>query len=216
MASVIDDARESDGVMVPSHFHHGLILLLHTAEHMINTGVGLRHLCDWAVFYSRFSDAAFREMFEEPLKYVGLWRFARLLTLVSVRYLRSPARAWAGEAREELLESIMDDVMRSGDFGAKDSERINQAKLMTNGAERTVSGDPLHNLAATFADKASLAWPICGRVKVLLPVGMAYVGMRHIVRVARGERPAIHVKSMLAGAEQRRKVYEEFQLFKQE
>ena len=38
--------------LCPSDFHHGLILLLHTASHLTNEGIGLRHLCDWAVFIS--------------------------------------------------------------------------------------------------------------------------------------------------------------------
>ena len=34
---------------IPSDFHHGLVLLLHTISHMTASGVGLRHLCDWLV-----------------------------------------------------------------------------------------------------------------------------------------------------------------------
>lgn len=32
--------------MLPSPFHHGLILLIHTCHHLTGEGVGLRHLCD--------------------------------------------------------------------------------------------------------------------------------------------------------------------------
>ncbi|MBQ8793557.1 MAG: nucleotidyltransferase family protein, partial [Clostridia bacterium] len=42
--------------IVPCKFHHGLILLLHTATHLTHEGVGLRHLCDWAVFVNSFSN----------------------------------------------------------------------------------------------------------------------------------------------------------------
>ena len=51
--------------MVPTAFHHGLVMLLHVAGHLINTGIGLRHLCDWAVFAAKFSDEEFCEMFED-------------------------------------------------------------------------------------------------------------------------------------------------------
>ena len=35
---------------VPSDFHHGIVLLLHTINHIPTTGVGMRHLLDWLVF----------------------------------------------------------------------------------------------------------------------------------------------------------------------
>ena len=71
---------------VPDVFHHGLILLIHTAAHMLDTGIGLRHLCDWAVFAAGLGDREFCEIFEEKLKNVGLWHFARLLTETAVKF----------------------------------------------------------------------------------------------------------------------------------
>lgn len=69
--------RVGDGeAVLPSPFHHGLILLLHTCHHLTGEGVGLRHLCDWAVFENRFSNDEFKEMFEDKLKAIGLWHFA--------------------------------------------------------------------------------------------------------------------------------------------
>lgn len=54
--------------MLPSPFHHGLIILLHTCHHMTGEGIGLRHLCDWAVFVNSLSDDEFRQLFEDRLK----------------------------------------------------------------------------------------------------------------------------------------------------
>ena len=71
--------------MLPSPFHHGLILLLHTCHHLTGEGVGLRHLCDWAVFENSFSEKEFCDLFEEKLKKIGLWRFAQILTRVSIK-----------------------------------------------------------------------------------------------------------------------------------
>ncbi|MBR5223437.1 MAG: nucleotidyltransferase family protein, partial [Clostridia bacterium] len=83
--TVFEDKREisvlSGKCFVPSHFHHGVILLLHTATHLTKEGIGLRHICDWAVFVNSFSNDDFVKTFEAPLKQMGLWRFAQLLTL---------------------------------------------------------------------------------------------------------------------------------------
>ena len=55
LANLIPTARivetQQGKILIPDDFHHGLIMLLHVAGHMINDGgVGLRHLCDWAVY----------------------------------------------------------------------------------------------------------------------------------------------------------------------
>ena len=77
----------------PSPFHHGLIMLLHVARHMVTGGIGLRHFCDWAVFVDKVSDY-FTSMFEDKLKRVGLWRFAQILTQFFTAYLGLSQQDW--------------------------------------------------------------------------------------------------------------------------
>ena len=52
-------------ITVPSTFHHGLIILLHMCHHLTGDGLGLRHLCDWAVFINSIGEEKFLEMFEK-------------------------------------------------------------------------------------------------------------------------------------------------------
>ena len=203
--------------MVPSPFHHGLIMLLHTASHLINTGVGLRHLCDWAVFADKFSDEEFCEMFEEKLKSIGMWRFAQILTQLSVRYLGMPSKGWCGHSDEEYLESLMCDIFKGGNFGIKDSNRINQAKLITNSHKASVDEtNLLIQLFRTMNEKARIAMPIVKKVPVLLPIGWIYAGGRHLIRIQNGTRPKIDVNDMVKGATERREIYKEFRLFERE
>ncbi len=204
---------QGDSFLVPSPFHHGLIMLLHTAKHMINTGVGLRHLCDWAVFVGKIGDAEFRELFEEKLKAVGLWRFARTLTQLSVRYLGCPEREWAAEETDgEFLKAVMEDIFAAGNFGVKDAERINEAKLMTTEETRTVDGSK-HVLLRALTEKAYRRMPVCKKVKILLPVGWLVVGVRHLYLILRGKRPSLHVGKMVSGAKKRKSIYSRFELF---
>lgn len=203
--------------MVPSPFHHGLIMLLHTASHLINTGVGLRHLCDWAVFADKFSDEEFCEMFEEKLKSIGMWRFAQILTQLSIRYLGMPSKGWCGHSDEEYLESLMCDIFKGGNFGIKDSNRINQAKLITNSHKASVDEtNLLIQLFRTMNEKARIAMPIVKKVPVLLPIGWIYAGGRHLIRIQNGTRPKIDVNDMVKGATERREIYKEFRLFERE
>lgn len=94
---------DGNSCYVPDVFHHGLILLLHTASHLTSEGIGLRHLCDWTVFVSSLSDTVFRQLFEKKLKRFGLWQFAQALTLLGIRYLGAPKRVWALEALADIL-----------------------------------------------------------------------------------------------------------------
>ena len=221
LADIITSAKKhsvSDGeYMLPTAFHHGLVMLLHVAGHLINTGIGLRHLCDWAVFVAKFSDEEFCEMFEDKLKAVGLWRFAQLLTQLSVKYLHCPAKEWCGVGDDDYLEMMMVDIMNGGNFGVKDKNRINQAKLMTNTGKGNVDDTSLlKQLFLTMNEKARRGMPITTKVPLLLPIGWIYVGGRHLVRIAQGRRPSIDVADMIAGATERKEIYKEFRLFEAE
>lgn len=214
LADLIDKAELKDGCMQVSAFHHGLVLLLHTAEHMINTGIGLRHFCDWTVFAASFSDKEFRNLFEEKLKTAGLWRFAQLLSLTSVVFLGAPKLPWMGDAEDVLLTGIMEDVLDAGNFGVKDDERINQAKLLTDRSSRSVgSAGVVKQFCRAMTEKALFEWPPCKENKILVPAGWVYISARHLSRILRGKRPQLHLRSMLAGAQKRKKIYQEFRLF---
>lgn len=202
--------------MLPNEFHHGLVMLLHVAGHLINTGIGLRHLCDWAVFVATFSDEEFCSMFEEKLKEVGLWRFAQLLAQLSIKYLGCPQKEWCGKNDEEYLEKMMQDIMDGGNFGEKDANRINQAKLMTNTGKGVDDTSLLKQFFLTMSDKAKRGMPIVTKVPILLPVGWIYVGGRHLLRVMQGRRPSIDVGDMISGATKRKEIYREFRLFESE
>lgn len=209
LRDIIDRAEELDGFRVPTAFHHGLVLLLHTAGHMINAGIGLRHLLDWCYFAGSMSDQAFAELFQNPLRAVGLWRFAQMLTLVGIRFLQMPDRAWAHcDAEDSVLADLMEDILGAGNFGVKAPQRINQAKLIQ--ANSRIQD---HALLGALSAKVRQEWPISRKLAVLLPFGWVYVSVRHLRRIHQGRRPRLDVKEMVSGAGQRRNLYRELRLF---
>ena len=49
--NAVDSEFDAGNLRIPDRFTHGLIMLLHMQRHMISGGgIGLRHLCDFAVF----------------------------------------------------------------------------------------------------------------------------------------------------------------------
>lgn len=202
--------------MLPSPFHHGLILLLHTCHHMTGEGVGLRHLCDWAVFENSFSENDFCELFEAKLKKLGLWKFAQILTRVSIKYLGADEKLWA-IAEEDVVDALMEDILTGGNFGKKDSDRALQTMLIS---DRGKDGVGKTSMVSEFFKSGNGIvyhnWPESKKNKLLLPFGWVYFGTRRIFREMTGKRKKTDVRKLVGGAAERRSLYEQLHLYETE
>lgn len=206
---------------LPSKFHHGLIMLLHTASHLTSEGVGLRHLCDWVVFASALSDAEFREVFEKKLKRFGLWRFAQALTLLGIRYLGAPNRVWTLEAvdshklDDKTLVSLINDILSGGNFGTKDMNRYREIKYISDRSEGTVgkSGGILRQGFKAMNDKVRRDYKSLGKHKALFPVGYLAEGGKYLGLLLTGKRKSSNTKQMFKEAAERKRIYSALNLF---
>lgn len=199
--------------MSPTPFHHGLVMLLHVARHMVTGGIGLRHLCDWAVFVERIGND-FPALFEDKLKAVGLWRFAQLLTQLSVVYLRCPVQTWIGELEKKLLDQLKDDVFAAGNFGVKDNNRADEAKFITSRKKGGVNDDS--NLKQSILSANEIVrkhWKFADKLPVVYPFGWAFFGGRYAIRSAIGKRKKINVGILAKSAKERKDVYKQIKLF---
>ena len=110
----------SNGSMqLPSKFHHGLIILLHTSHHLTGEGIGLRHLCDWAVLLNSCSDEEFRDLFEEKFKAIGMWRFACVLSQICINYLGCKPKKCLSPIDESISTRLIEDILFGGNFGKR-------------------------------------------------------------------------------------------------
>lgn len=198
---------------VPSVFHHGLTILLHTSHHMLGEGIGLRHLCDWAVFVASLSDEEFTGLFEARLKEIGLWRFTCLITQVCVRYLGCPSRKWAGP-EDSVVDEIIRDIFSGGNFGCKDRDRVYESLMISDRGKNGVgSMSPLRQFIYSVNKIIRTNYPVVKKCPLLIPAGWLIIGGKYVWRVIRGERSQIHPKEMISGASARRELYEQFRLF---
>ena len=221
MKDVMEQAREiqvqGEKLRVPSRFHHGLILLLHTSHHLTGEGIGLRHLCDWAVFVASMTDKEFRQLFEEKLKAIGMWRFARILTQTCIRYLGCPARPWTGKEEPDLTAVMIRDIFEGGNFGNKEEHRKQEAYLISNRGKDGVGKHTfLWQMAASMNEVVRTNMLAARKFPVLLPLGWAFYGGRYWIRMMKGQRPKLHPREILEGASARRKIYRRFRLFERE
>ena len=197
----------------PSPFHHGLVMLLHVARHMITGGIGLRHFCDWAVFVDKIGND-FTAVFEDKLKRVGLWRFAQIMTQFCTVFLGLKPQAWAGAIDKQLLSNLKDDVFAGGNFGHKDLSRADEAKFITSRKKGTVNNDSALKQAVLSANEiVRKHWKFADKVPVVYPFGWLFFGGRYVFKTALGKRDKVKVKALVNGAEKRKEIYLGLRLF---
>lgn len=202
LSDIIDtavDCETSCGtIRIPDPFHHCLILLLHTVSHLTSEGVGLRHLCDWAVFANKVNV----EQWKTELQNCGLYHFAQILTLVSMKYLGLPEQSWVGTADDTVLEQLITDILDGGNFGKKDDDRYRQIKYISNRGEHTVdTKHPIIQLWETIGKKAEV------EKKSRVGVVAEYIGL-----VFSGKRK-LDTGKTIGTANQRKKLYAELHLY---
>lgn len=203
---------------LPDATHHGLILLLHTANHLSAGGVGLRHLMDWLVFVTAMPEAEFCERFEEILNQLGLWQFAKVLTAVGVRFFGSEPRDFCADVSPALAGSILSDILAGGNFGVKDSRRLMESKLLRDEKTREIDGKSGFRHFIRFLNrKAQLALPISAKHPVLLPIGWVKVGRRYLKSKSkkRDQGQTIKLRGLARSAKERELLYKQLRLFEE-
>ncbi len=204
-------------ICVPSKFHHGLIILLHTCHHLTSSGIGLRHLCDWAVFVNSVSNTEFCGLFEEKLKRIGLWNFACVLTKLCEKYLSCPAKTWIGQIDEALVDALAKDIFEGGNLGQKSDDRSHEAMIMPKYGDEEHKGKNNSKRFISYVNQSvKNNWKSAEKNKFLLPVGWVYFGGRYVFRSLKSERPKIKVNSFISEANERKKIFDQLKLFEKE
>lgn len=200
--------------LITNDYHHGMVMLFHLVEHITTTGVGLRHICDWAVFVNYLGEEKFREMFEMDLKEIGLWQFARIITALCTEYIGLPRMTFAKDVDKSLLNRMINDIIEGGNFGKKDKERYHSSMLSSDKNDGNSGAGK--SFFKTLNRRANYRMPITEKVPILLPIGWIYVGVNHLVMVKKGERPSMHPTKMLKKANARTELNRSYRLFERE
>ena len=205
---------ELGAITVPCTFHHGLIILLHMCHHLTGDGLGLRHLCDWAVFVNSLGEEKFLETFEKAFNDIGLWEFAKTMTFISCKYLGLKGMQWAQSADERLADYILIDIIIGGNFGQKNADRSHESLLISSKNEKKVS--MLHQFFISANSIVYKNWKAARKFKILLPFGWIFFGGRYIIRSLFGKRPKIRPNKVAKEASERIDIYAELRLFERD
>ena len=201
-------------ISMPSQFHHGLILLLHTIHHLTGDGLGLRHLCDWAAFLSGFSENEFRGIFESQLKSVGLWRFAVILTTVCKEYLGAPDVISGENCDKNACKGLVTDIFSAGNFGQKNPDRSHESLFISKSSgDNKSKGSLLINAILSVNEIVYSHWKIAKKYKIFLIPGWLFFGGRYILRSIMGKRPEIRMDRIIDEVRERTEFYDSLGLF---
>ena len=98
-----------------------LYLLLHLMHHFLQTGVGLRQVCDWACLLARHGRSLDGAALAADLRALGMLRPAAALARIVVDELGVPAGVvpaeLLGAARGADVRLLLADILASGNFG---------------------------------------------------------------------------------------------------
>ncbi len=195
--------------------NHAFMLLIHNERHLLQNGIGLRQLCDWAALVSKMRADEFDNELAPVFKACGLYRFALLLTKACSVYLNAAPQNWSDDhiIGDELLECFMDNIFRSGNMGRADN---NGMRGMFS--DRSNAGDgKKHNLAFRFLSKtakiAKEKYPAAQKYPVLLPFLCAFLPVRYVVRMAFGLRPKKDMIGIISGAKKNDSLYSGLKLY---
>ena len=215
LAGILENSQtvrtELGEITVPSTFHHGLIILLHMCHHLTGDGLGLRHLCDWAVYLNTIGEDKFLELFEKVLKDIGLWDFAKIMTFISCKYLGLPGMNWAKNSDKKLADYILIDIIIGGNFGQKNVDRAHESLLISSKNENEVS--MLRQFFISANNIVYKNWELAKKYKFLLPIGWIFFGGRYIIRSIFGKRPKIRPQKVAKEASERIDIYSKLKLF---
>ncbi len=204
--------KEEAGFSAPQPMYHGLILLLHMQHHMLGEGLGLRHLCDWACFVQETHSEPFWAELISFLKEIGLFTYMNIMTALCSAYFGISTPSWMVAVEEPLLEAVMVDTFKSGNFGRKDRQRAAGGMMISNRGKdgtshskfyylyQTLHASTLEQSAAARKNRILAFFIDCGR------------GVRYLWKSAKGERYSL--LKLMPEADERKKLYDQFQLFK--
>lgn len=201
---------------IPSDRHHAIILLTHTAEHLGTSGMGLRHLCDWAAFVGSMPDAFFSEEMQSTLREMGIWHFASVLTNLCSEYLGLKNCSWADEIKKDYLEALMNDVFVYGEFGHNFEDAVRNDPSLHSRYSDLLHLSSIKSFFSLLNRSSRTVLPISSKLPILLPFGWIYIIGRYSLRILMGSRSPATARDTVTKLGKKKILTEEWHMFERD
>ena len=201
----------SGNFLAPNDTAHGIILLLHTAHHLLNEGLGLRHLLDVGFFVDKFLEKEeFEKVFIKKVKEYKLYEFLKIISLTNHIYFNLNTFEDSFSVDKKICEQLINDILSAGNFGNKDSTYRYSGILITdnkNGVNKSKASAAFTTVKQTMYTK----YPFLKRFKILYPFMFVYRIIKYFFLMLFGKRKTI--ASLSTVAEKRKELYKKMQIF---
>ena len=208
-ADALDHVQMENGYPALSDCHQAVVLVLHKLEHFLAGGLGLRQLCDWAMFVKKRMTAELWGELEPLLESFGLLTFTLMVTRACIDHLGLPAEdaPWAATADKELSDKVMEHIIRSGNFGVKDKAYGEKFFVDSHSKSR------ISSLFKTVGASCRTHWPVCARHPILMPVAPFVVYARYLKLRREGKRDKFRPVQLYQRAGSRQQLYRDLKPF---
>ena len=208
-ADALDHVQMENGYPALSDRHQAVVLVLHKLEHFLAGGLGLRQLCDWAMFVKKRMTAELWGELEPLLESFGLLTFTLMVTRACIDHLGLPAEdaPWAATADKELSDKVMEHIIKSGNFGVKDKAYGEKFFVDSHSKSR------ISSLFKTVGASCRTHWPVCARHPILMPVAPFVVYARYLKLRREGKRDKFRPVQLYQRAGSRQQLYRDLKPF---
>ncbi len=106
-------------ITLPSFDFDAIFIFCHAWYHYVMGGIGLRHVCDWAMIFHSHGDDLDKEALAKNINRFGLTNGWKLFACIAVRYLGIPADRIPlyDKAYHKKSEKILEKILVGGNFG---------------------------------------------------------------------------------------------------
>lgn len=199
------------GYFRPCDFHHAIVIFLHTLHHLLNNGIGIRHLCDWACFVNRTKqDAFWEERFIPLLKKTGTFKFMCGLTATAAQLLGIEMPTWCVSVPENMVDTLIYEIVSSGNFGRKKSKQYSLIMTRMDSGKSSVFSK-IRGMLNALNKTNHLVCPIIKKIPIIYPFVMIYRIVRYLILMFMGKKPSLIETSRYA--DERSAVFRNYQLY---
>lgn len=210
------DAYNTRGLLARREFFDASgARMLGEEGYMAGIGIGLRQVCDFAVFVNQVGPEAWQKNIGPVLRRCGLLRFAEILAKACVLFLGLPqSRApWCEQADAGLSRALLEEFLNSGNFGNKQSSQrassILSADKAGSGHQSRMPTLVIRNINAYARKNYRLA----RRFPISLPFFWFYLPLKFLVSKRGSGESASPLRLLLEGR-RRKRLFDALEVFK--
>ena len=194
-----------------SDSHQALSLLLHMERHMTTGCIGLRQLCDWAVFLTSVMPDYFANQILPELKLCGLKQFAGVLTKTAIRYLglNSAYGMSFQSIRKRDIQAMIEEILRAGSIHNRNNTNDGSNFFV----DESGTALAVRVFAARINSLAKKKFPVTKKLTFLLPLFWLYLPLRYWFRSLMGKRRRKSLLRTITVTKQRKRLYRALNLF---